>query len=211
VGRTEGAGQAISRRERQALRTRESIVAAARELFDAHGYNETTIDEIAERAEIAPRTFFRYFEAKEALLFADREADEHELIEALRARPAEEHPARAVAEALRSLVPSIVHRREDLAWGLRMSEEHEVIGAYERAVLRPRMTDSVAAVVAGRLGVDDSDPRPELWARSLLGSFGAAIKLAVQSERLDELEPMFDEQLHALGDALEHAVRRTDP
>lgn len=181
-------------------------MAAARELFDARGYNETTIDEIAERAEVAPRTFFRYFEAKEALLFADREDDERELLEALRARPADHHPARAVADALRSVAPTIVRRREDLAWGLRMSEEHEVIGAYERAVLRPRMTEAVAAIVAERLGVDSTDPRPELWARSLLGSFGAAIKLAIHSGRLDELETMFDEQLRALGQAIERAA-----
>lgn len=196
----------MSRRERQAQRTRAAIVSAARELFDARGYNETTIDEIAERAGVAPRTFFRYFEAKEALLFADRDADEQELLAALAARPHDEHPARSLAAALRSLAPSLTERGDDVAWGLRMVTEHEVIGAYERAVLRPRMTDAVAAVVAERLGADDADPRPELWTRTLLGSFGAALRQAVACGRPEELTAAFDAQLLAVRDALDEAA-----
>ena len=44
---------------------------AAAELFMAHGYAATTIDEIAERAGVSPRTFFRHFPDKEEVLFAD--------------------------------------------------------------------------------------------------------------------------------------------
>jgi AcrR family transcriptional regulator len=51
--------------------TRERLVEAAAELFTAHGYAATTIDDIAERAGVSPRTFFRHFPDKEEVLFAD--------------------------------------------------------------------------------------------------------------------------------------------
>lgn len=51
--------------------TRERLVEAAADLFTAHGYAATTIDDIAERAGVSPRTFFRHFPDKEEVLFAD--------------------------------------------------------------------------------------------------------------------------------------------
>lgn len=41
---------------------------AALQLFAEHGYDETTVEAITERAGISPRTFYRYFEAKHGVL-----------------------------------------------------------------------------------------------------------------------------------------------
>ena len=51
--------------------TRERLVEAAINLFTAHGYAATTVDDIAQRAGVSPRTFFRHFPDKEEVLFAD--------------------------------------------------------------------------------------------------------------------------------------------
>ena len=59
----------LDRRERKKLRTREAIQNAAFELFAERGYRETTIREIAERADVAPRTVTVHFPTKEELLF----------------------------------------------------------------------------------------------------------------------------------------------
>jgi len=54
--------------------TRERLVEAAIDLFTANGYAATTVDQIAHRAGVSPRTFFRHFPDKEEVLFAD---DDH--------------------------------------------------------------------------------------------------------------------------------------
>ena len=53
--------------------SRQRIAAAARELFAAQGYEHTTVDEIAERAGVARRTFFRYFRSKDDAILPDHE------------------------------------------------------------------------------------------------------------------------------------------
>jgi AcrR family transcriptional regulator len=50
--------------------TRARLVAAALELFVLHGYGATTVDDIAARAGVSARTFFRHFPDKEEVLFA---------------------------------------------------------------------------------------------------------------------------------------------
>src|ERR1700737_2743210 len=59
----------IDRQERRKRRTRQAIQTAALELFGERGYRETTINDIAERADVAPRTVTVHFPAKEELLF----------------------------------------------------------------------------------------------------------------------------------------------
>jgi TetR/AcrR family transcriptional regulator, regulator of mycofactocin system len=57
-------------RERKKLAMRQAILDAAYDLFAERGFAATTIDDIAERVGVSPRTIFRYFDTKEALLFA---------------------------------------------------------------------------------------------------------------------------------------------
>lgn len=58
----------IGRRERRKLEVRARIYAVARELFAKQGFSATTVDEIAEQADVAPATFFNHFQSKQALL-----------------------------------------------------------------------------------------------------------------------------------------------
>jgi AcrR family transcriptional regulator len=59
----------VDRQQRRKRRTRQAIQTAALELFAERGYRETTISDIAERADVAPRTVTVHFPAKEELLF----------------------------------------------------------------------------------------------------------------------------------------------
>ena len=58
----------LSRRERKKLATRQRLMQAALQLFSEHGYDATTVEEIAEAADVAKSTFFNYFETKEAIV-----------------------------------------------------------------------------------------------------------------------------------------------
>jgi AcrR family transcriptional regulator len=73
----------LSRRERKKRETRRRLMEAALRLFRKHGYADTTVERIAEAADVAKGTFFNYFETKEAILPALVEWRLQQLEEAL--------------------------------------------------------------------------------------------------------------------------------
>src|SRR6195952_170747 len=88
----------IGLRERKKIRTRAAIRDNAMRLFDEQGYAATTVDQIAEAADVSPSTFFRYFPSKEAVVLAD---DLDPIVLAAPAGiPPDPPPIRAVREAL---------------------------------------------------------------------------------------------------------------
>jgi AcrR family transcriptional regulator len=87
----------LDRRERRKLRTRQAIQNAAFELFAQHGYRETTIAAIAERADVAARTVTVHFPTKEELLFDSEPFGLGSLLACLRSR----QPNESALEALR--------------------------------------------------------------------------------------------------------------
>jgi AcrR family transcriptional regulator len=62
-------GEHLPRKEREKLTRQHDILAAARELFVAKGYHETTLEEIARHAEFGKGTIYNYFASKEELFF----------------------------------------------------------------------------------------------------------------------------------------------
>ena len=87
-------------RERKKQRTRESIVTVALELFAERGYQQTTVAEIAEAAEVSKGTVFAYFPSKEDIVFADTAPVCEDLLRQLRDRD----PDRSAPDVLRSFM-----------------------------------------------------------------------------------------------------------
>lgn len=73
---------------------------AAMALYAEHGYDRTTVADIADRAGVTARTFFRHFADKREVLFAGSEQLERHMVDALSAAPASATPMEAVAAAL---------------------------------------------------------------------------------------------------------------
>ncbi len=89
-------------RERKKIKTRQAIRREALRLIDENGYAATTVEQIADAAEVSPSTFFRYFPSKESLLLAD---DLDPLIlEAFKAQPPDLSPAQAFRRAYEAVM-----------------------------------------------------------------------------------------------------------
>ena len=71
--KTKAPQKPVGRRQRRGIETREKIFNTALDLFAKWGFNATTIDAIAEKADIGKGTFFNYFENKESILLRFRE------------------------------------------------------------------------------------------------------------------------------------------
>src|SRR5690348_9869843 len=94
-----GAGnQSLGLRDRKKLHTRRVIRNEAMRLIEENGYGNTTVEQIAEAAEVSPSTFFRYFPSKEMVLMAN----DLDLVtvEALEKQPADMPSLQAFRRAL---------------------------------------------------------------------------------------------------------------
>ena len=87
-------------RQRKRDRTRKALINAAIDLFERHGYDGTTVAEIAEAADIGTRTFFSYFASKEELLFPESDARVQAAVTAIANRKPEDRPADVLLRAL---------------------------------------------------------------------------------------------------------------
>ena len=96
------------RRERKKQLTRHRIVRSAVGLFEEQGYDQTTVAQIAARADVDPKTFFNYFRSKDEVLFNDVERDLDVLLAAIAERRTEESPGEVLARAVGAYA---AHRR----------------------------------------------------------------------------------------------------
>jgi AcrR family transcriptional regulator len=84
---------------------------AAMELFEERGYARTTVEDIAARAGLTERTFFRYFTDKREVLFSGAGALESLIVETIAAAPMSTPPLTSVTAAFDALTPWLEARR----------------------------------------------------------------------------------------------------
>jgi AcrR family transcriptional regulator len=85
-------------------------MGAAIELFDEQGYEATTVAEIAERAGLTKRTFFRYFSDKREVLFSGSQELQRVWLEGVAAAPADANPLTAVVAGLNPVADMFTER-----------------------------------------------------------------------------------------------------
>jgi AcrR family transcriptional regulator len=207
---TEAAGEArASLRERKKLATRRSLRRIALALVAERGFSHVTVEDIAEAAEVSPRTFFNYFPTKEAALFG---ADP-DRIAALRERVVHSAPGEPALTALRQIMASdaqaVADELSELGgepadWLRRMKDAHtdphlRAARAAQMAMVERAITEGLAE----RLGTDpERDPYPGLLAATAAGVFRASISFWAGSGGTVPLEHLIDQAFRALADGL---------
>lgn len=94
--------EASGRRQQKKLATRAALNRAAAKLFASNGYERTTVDDLCREANVSLRTFFRYFESKDDVLFA-RQMDIGPFLAALAEVGTEISPYEAIGSAYLTL------------------------------------------------------------------------------------------------------------
>jgi len=159
-------------RERKKARTRAAIREHALRLIREQGYDATTVEQIAEAADVSPSTFFRYFPTKEDVVLQD-ELDVL-AIDAFEAQPADVPELAAIRAAMKQAFAAL--GEDEL---IRMRETTELILTVPE--LRARAIDEfartigvIAEAVARRSGRDPSDFAVRNFAGAIVGVVMAA-------------------------------------
>jgi AcrR family transcriptional regulator len=148
--------QQQGRRERKKAATRKAISDAALDLFMERGYDQVSLREIADAADVSTTTIFKHFTGKEALIF-----DDDEEIEALRVAQIRDRPAgQSVIDALhQATVGRLFHRTggNEFPKFLELVRSTPALSAYANAMWM-RHERAVAAAIAEEIGAPADDP-----------------------------------------------------
>jgi AcrR family transcriptional regulator len=148
---------------------------AAMELFEERGFEATTVADIAARAGLTKRTFFRYFGDKREVLFAGAEALREKFVAAIAAAPADAGPLDAIAAGLDAMAdlfaelgPRPRARQAIIAANPDLQEREliKLIGfaAAGAAALRDRGVEDPGATLAAEAGIAILRVAFEQWA-----------------------------------------------
>lgn len=158
-------------------RTRVAIVAAGMELFAERGFDDVTVAEVAARADVAPRTFHRYFPDKAELLFASDDLLRDTLQQALEASPSDAGIFSYVLAVLATACEPLEGLRAELVVRERLLEEVTALRGRD-LVKQLLMEKMMAEHVAARLGTTVvDDVRPRWWAGLAFSTFRAGYQM----------------------------------
>jgi AcrR family transcriptional regulator len=137
---------------------RERLERAALALFTEHGYDATTVAQIADRAGLTKSTFFRHFADKREVLFGGQDMLTGLFTDAIRTAPPAASTADCLAAALQAAAVAFTPDRHDLA-----PQRQAVIAAHselqERELLkRARLASAMGEALCAR-GADDTTAR----------------------------------------------------
>jgi AcrR family transcriptional regulator len=164
-------------RERKKAQTSEALQAAALRLFTEQGFDQTTVEEIADACEVSPRTFFRYFPSKQDVLFGDGEVRKAEMLAALANQPAGSTPLAAVRIAIGAMVDEYEGERELLAVRMAIVSATQSLRS-DKADRHRGFEDAVADALQTR--AHTSGP-PSLEIRLVATSAMAALRAALDT------------------------------
>ena len=176
----------LSRRERKKLRTRALIRERPCASFWIKGLRATTIEEIAEAADIAPSTFFNYFPTKEGVVLQD-DLDPV-LLEAIHMEATGLNPIAVLHRAMQNVFSHLTPEQNTIfRQRLTLLASNPTLRA---AFLNQSASqlDEIVAVIAGRAGRSSDDFAVRNLAGALLGVMIATFLTAAKNPDADILD-----------------------
>lgn len=191
-----------SLRERKKAKTRERIVRESMSLFAEQGFSQTTIAQVAEAAEVSPRTVSTYFPAKEDLVFDISAGTKDRLIAAVVDREEGKDTMSAVREWLLS-ERKILDAKHDLhVCQRKVIDSDEALLVHEQAMLR-EFEQVLARGLAKDLDVEPSDLQARMAAAAAMAVFDVLHDEGHGSHDDEEQLPSVEEQLEMLDQAFD--------
>lgn len=188
-------------RQRKKIERRRGIEAAAVDLFERDGFGATTIEAIATRADIAPRTFFSYFATKEDVVLADYAERLDRLVHVLAQRPPDEAPWAALRAAFMDVADDYVVRRDELVRRFSIMADNPSV--YARSLqLQAGWEDALAVVLAQRGRFLSGDVTPQLLASTALACMRSSLRHWQGTGRDGDLPSLVASCFDRLGDGL---------
>ena len=185
---SQGERPAPGLRERKKAKTRAAIQRHALRLFREQGYDATTVEQIAEAAEVSPSTFFRYFPTKEDVVLYD--AFDPVLFATFAAQPAEVRPIQAIRRSVHTVFGRLTAEEMREQW------ERAVL-VFSVPELRMRMLDAtvtvsqqLAVLVAKRMGRRPDEIAVQAFVGAVVGALVAVMVVDTVRSMEDYLERM---------------------
>jgi AcrR family transcriptional regulator len=169
------------------------IARAAMELYGRRGFDQTTVAEIAERAGVTERTFFRHFADKREVLFGASHALQDLMVGAVTRAPASATPIDAVGAALQACA-AVLNDRE-------YSRQRQAIVAaseelQERELIKMASLTSAIAEALRQRGA--KEPTASLTAEAGIAVFRVAFARWIDPVNRKELGELMRESLDQL-------------
>ncbi|WP_208733236.1 TetR family transcriptional regulator [Vibrio ouci] len=161
------------------MRVRHALLDAAYTLFVSQGFDDTRIEDIAERVNVSSRTFFRYFACKEDLILDYYDIEQKEILLALASRPVSE----PIHTAIRLAAVEVTRGCEEGSYGIdpkRFITLRDLIHQHPGVCARIRSRSeahhqALCDVIAARMKVSAMDDiRPRVFAASIVWAYGTA-------------------------------------
>jgi len=173
---------------------RDRLQQAALDLYGERGFEQTTVAEIAKRAGLTERTFFRYFADKPEVLFSGAAALEEFVVTLVAEAPDSEAPIAVVASALEATA-GFFNERRDFS-----TKRQAVIDANadlrERELIKMATLASAVADQLRRRGV--SDPAASLTADAGIAVFKTAFERWISEPAQQDFATLIRESLDEL-------------
>ena len=205
------ARQPTGRRSRKVQRTRSALTRSALDLFAARGFDNVTVTEIANQADVDPSTFFRHFRSKESVLFTDMDMYVIRIRDLIHQRPLDEPILDTLHVVTLELVAADGFDNELESLRAQLTQSSAELQAHT-VVHREQLVTDLTELIGERLGIDHrNDPRPYLSATFWLAAFEWYRRRNVSDHRATINAPeSVDELVAMIRSASSHLLLSTE-